>query len=256
MAGFLLNLGFPHDSLTDFALLCSNIQHEGDIITTSVGNYYRLGLPVPDNDDYEIELWLKEPHNGEGFTLRPHFLGASEGTVKLTAALSHIEGQHYDGAFRCTHNQMIRLEDDTLVHLPFVFDCPNFDCAENFVLPQDGRISFCGFAVSLTCYEDEATYLVESKLPPPAYMYPADFLHKQTSYTEPLSPITHISGWVDDTTIITNPMTDCDFIWTMIDVGPLGLIDVVVAPAGLKGFLREGCVVRGTITLSGRLVEW
>ena len=255
MAGFLANLGFPHDNLAEFALLCSNVKIEGEIITTSIGNYYRLGLPVPDNDDYEIEVWLKEAYDGEGFALQPHFVGACEGTVKLIAALPKTEGQHYDGAFRCTHNQMIRVNDE-LVHLPFVFDCPNFDCAENFVLPQDGRISFCGFAVALTCYEDEATYLVETKLPPPAYMFPADFLREDKSYTEPRSPVAHITGWVEDTAIITNPMTDCDFIWAAIDVGTLGLIDVVAQPSALKGYLHEGCVVRGTIHLSGRLVEW
>jgi hypothetical protein len=255
MAGFLGNLGFPHDKLSEFALLCSMVKHEGEIITTSVGNYYRLGLPVPDSDDFEIELWLREAYEGEGFSFRQHFVGACEGSVILTTALKEIAGQHYDGAFRCTHNQLIRI-DDKLVRLPFVFDCPNFDCAENFVLPQEARVAFCGFAVDLTCYEDEATYLAESKLPPPAYMCPHDFLRDDKNYTTPFSPVAHISGWVDETAIITNPLTDCDFIWAVIDIGSLGLIDVVAAPADLKGFLHEGCVVRGTIRLSGRLVEW
>jgi hypothetical protein len=255
MGSFFASVGFPYNGTDEFVRLCMNTKHEGEIITTSSGTYYRLGVPIPDADEFEIELWLKETHDGEHISINAHMVGPTEGKVCLLAALNKSEGQHYEGAYRCDCTQWLMVGEE-MVRMPFVFDCPNFDCGENFILPHFARTSFCGLGASLTCYEDETDYLVRSNKPPPAYMFAHDFIRNGTPFMEPLSPIAHITGWVDDTRIITNPVTDCDFTWATIDVGDMGLMEVVAAPDGLDGFIREGGVVSGTVWLSGRLIEW
>lgn len=254
MAGFLSSIGFPDGDLAEFARLCLNTKHEGDIITTSVGTYYRLSMPIPDTEDFEIELWLKQPHEDENYVLNSHFIGATSGKVQLTHGLKRSEGQHYDGAYRFTFNEFSKIGGN-IVPTPLVFECPNFDCGENLTLPLIAPISLCGFGAGLRCYADEAEYLEQTKFPPPAYIFADDFIRGDEPCAEPLSPIAHLTGWVEETEIITNPLTNCDFTWAMIDIGNLGLLDIVSAPSGLDGFLHEGGVVTGTVWLSGRLVE-
>ncbi|HEX8069741.1 MAG TPA: hypothetical protein VF546_07315 [Pyrinomonadaceae bacterium] len=255
MGGFLASVGFPYNGLREFARLCTDTRQEGEIITTSAATYYRRAVVVPDTDDYEIELWFEEAHEGEQSALNVHLVGATEGKVGLQAALRQPEGQHYYGAYRCDGAQWIKVGGE-VSRLPFVFDCPNFDCGENYTLPHMARVSFCGLGAHLTCYEDEADFLARGKGPPPAFMFASDFVRNGEPTLQPMSPILHLTGWVDETRIMTNPVTDCEFVWATVDVGDIGTFDLVATPDGLHGFLREGGVVSGTVWLSGRLMEW
>ncbi|MGB8509637.1 MAG: hypothetical protein WCD76_14715 [Pyrinomonadaceae bacterium] len=255
MSGLLPSVGFTYANTIEFTRLYQTAKQEAEIITTSVGTYYRWGVPIPDTDDFEIELWLKESHAGDKQIINAHFIGATEANIELAAALGPREGQHYDGAYRFTYDQLIRM-GDSVAESPLVFECPNVDCGENFTLPYKTRVSMCGLAGGFTCYDDEADYLARSKGPPPSYIFSDDLMRDGQACPDPISAITHFTGLVEETAIMTNPVTGCDFTWAVIDTGVLGVLDVVAAPDGLDGFLRENGVVKGTVWLSGRLMEW
>lgn len=233
-------------------------QSEGQIITTTSGTYYLWALPT--ERDCEIELWLRWSLDGKKCTLNPHFNGVMEAELKLQAVLTEGEAKLSEGCFRFIYDRGIG-DTDYVLHTPLIFTCPNFDCAENFVLPHTTRVQLCGIGADLTCYEDRATYRAMRKMPLPEQwqletIFASDFVGDDGEFDlDAKSPIAYITGKVVETHIMTNSATGYDFSWAVIDVGDYGELDVVAAPEGLHGFLREGCMVDGTIWLSGRLLD-
>jgi hypothetical protein len=251
------SVGFPHHSDEEFARLFMMIKHEGEIITTTRGIYYRWATPI--DEDFEIELWLKEAFEDESGSVHAHFIGATEGNVELRAAIPRGERRYDDGSFRLDHYRRIQ-GGKFVMHTPIVFSCPNFDCAEGFELPHKCRVQFCAIAADLQCYRDEATYRASVPTAAPEgeqleTIFPSDYIRNGEICLEPVSPATYLTGRIEETEIMTNPVTGCDFVWAVVDVGDFGLIDMVSSVEAMSGFMHEGGIVRGTFWLSGRLSD-
>src|ERR1041384_204131 len=257
MDDILGSVGFPHNGTEEFARLFMQVQQEGEIITTSEGIYYFWAIPT--EVDWDIEIWLKSGHDGKTSSIGPHFNGATSGVLELQAALRRPQGQHYDGGFRFDYFRFMERRAYVL-KTPLVFDCPNFDCYADIIVPYKLDVQLCGIGARLDCYEDEADYRARSNSPPYTeedgfeFLMASDYVTDGELNLETMSPVTYIAGRVDETQIVTNPVTGCDFIWSVLDLGNFGLIDVVAPPEGLRGFMHEGAIVRGTVILAGRIL--
>jgi hypothetical protein len=251
------SVGFPHSSDEEFARLFMRIKHEGEIVTTTHGIYYCWTIPL--DEDFAVELWLKEAFEDQSGGVHPHFIGATEGNIELHAAIPRGERSYADGSFRFDHYRRVQ-GGKFVAKTPIVFCCPNFDCAEGFELPRKFRVQLCAIAADLQCYTDEAEYraAVPSAAPEGEHLeviFPSDYVRGGEIFLEPVSPITYLTGRVEETEILTNPETGCDFVWAVVNVGDFGLIDLVSSVEVMSGFMQEGCIVRGTFWLSGRLSD-
>ncbi len=259
MTDLLSSVGFPNTGKDDYIQLYTQIQHEGEIITTTFGTYYRWNIPT--EFDCAIEMWTKWSHDGELSIIYPIFCIPLTWEIELEAALPRDKAHHHDGSFRFIYERELEPGSEYVLYTPVVFSCPNFDCAEHLEMPYMANVQLCGVGADLSCYETEAEFLATYKPNPPTdtrlveVLFASDYIQEGKANLKAESPIAYITGRVAETRIVTNPVTGCDFSWVTISVKDFGDVDVVAAPGGLHDFLLEGRMIKGTIRLSGRLLD-
>lgn len=259
MADSLSSVGFLNTGKDDYIQLYTQIQHEGEIITTTFGTYYRWRIPT--EFDCAIEMWIKWSHDGEPSIIYPIFCNPMTWEIELDAALPSDKAHHHDGSFRFIYDRELEPDSEYVLHTPVVFSCPNFDCAEHLEMPYTANVQLCGVGADLSCYETEAEFLATYGSHPPTdtrlveVIFASDYIIEGKPNLKAQSPIAYITGRVAGTQLVTNPVTGNDFSWVKIAVRDFGDVDVVAGLGGLHDFLLEGRMIKGTIRLAGRLLD-
>jgi hypothetical protein len=279
MAFALENIGFPIKELFRFMDLHFQVVEQGKVINTPAGPYIWFAPGAG------VELWAKMEAEGQLGHIHPHYAGSTRIRVALVEKYAYEDNALAEGRFVAyfkhkegegieSVHERLRYGDGTYTGvIPFVFDAPDYNCYAELQMPIVTDIQLTAFPLELVAYETEDEWIDaqleadKNALAPgeempddPGFLGGASFIpttmlfEKETPEDYP-KPTAHLSGFVLDTAIITNPVTQQDFSWARIETAA-GEMDLVVSFELLDGYLVEGGVVAGHCYLSGRLPEF
>jgi hypothetical protein len=271
------NLGFTMSGAYSLLQLDLQVSEHGRIVPTTAGPYF---LYAPGEG---IEIWSTREAEDKPGHLRPHFSGGARIRVAVVERRPYVKNALADGVFVAyfkhkegegieSVHERLRYGDGTYTGvIPFVFSAPDYHCYEGLQLPVVTDVEIAAFPFQMIAYETEDDW-IDSQLEAekrrareeaveedddPSFLAGASFLpstmlfEKQSPDDFP-QPTAHVSGFVLETAILTNPATQQDFSWARIETAA-GEMDLIVCPELLDGYLVEGGVAVGHCYLSGRL---
>ncbi len=247
-------LGFYDGGITSllevFKVLCEN----GEVVDAGGFNYLMWAV------DERLELWTPIKDGKPEWLFNAYFAGETRMKVALLEKSPRQKPTFSDGAFSCRGSGFAG-EDYVGGRNPFIFDTVDYRRYDGLELPRVATVQLTAFAFRMTGFEDDEAY--DDAYPVDSngfcwdyrHFIPAMMFEKARGEDGELRPANaEISGFVEDTAIITNPLTGIDFCWARLDtIG--GEVDVVCAPGRLDGFLVKGGIAVARSWLYGRLIE-
>ncbi|MBV8857981.1 MAG: hypothetical protein JOZ02_13695 [Acidobacteria bacterium] len=207
-----------------------------------------------------VELWTDVKDGKPEMLFKPFYAGETRMKVALIEKTLRRDEVVSDGAFLC-RGKACEGAGWVAGHNPFIFDAIDFHRYDSLSLPRVSTVQLTAFSFQLTGFEDEEAY--EEAYPADADGYCWDYKHfipalicdpQRGEGGELQSAHAEVSGYVNDTGIITNAVTGRDFCWARLDtVG--GEVDVVCPPDRLSGYLVKGGIAASRCYLYGRVVE-
>jgi len=206
-----------------------------------------------------LELWTRLKDDKPEMLYFACYAGEARMKVALISKMPRRETTLSEGAFLC-RGKASAGADWVAGRNPFIFDTPHYHTYDGLSLPRLSTVQLTGFAFRMNGFENEEEY--DEAYPADAEGYCWDYKHflpalmyaPRAERGELQSASAEVSGWVLDTSIITNPLTGRDFCWAKLDtVG--GEVDVVCAPERLSGFLVKGGLAAAECYLYGRLAD-
>jgi hypothetical protein len=250
---FTASIGFKDRNVVDFYNTYTMMCERGEIVETKSAKYLRWEVGE------HLELWTRVKNGQPEVLYHPRFAGDARMTVALLEKTPRSQETYSDGAFLCRSSASAG-SGWIAGRVPFVFDTPDFHRYDDLQLPRLATVQLTAFAFGMQGFENEDEY--DEAYPPDDDDYCWDYKHFVPAYM--LNPrgeggelqpaTTTVSGFVLDTGIITNPVTDLDFCWAKVEtIG--GEVDVVCSPDRLNGYLVKGGVATLYCYLYGRLIE-
>jgi hypothetical protein len=224
----------------------------GEIVETAGMKYLKWAVGE------KLELWTRFKDGAPEPLFYAYYAGESRMTVALLEKTPRRDGIRADGAFFC-RGLGCAGADWVAGRNPFVFDSPYYHRYDDLSLPRVTTVQLTAFAFEMTGYETEEDY--DEAYPADEEGYCWDYKHfVPACMTTPRGEDgeladagAEVSGFVQDTGIITNPITGYDFCWARVEtIG--GDVDVVCSPDRLSGFLVKGGIAVTTCYLFGRLI--
>jgi hypothetical protein len=209
--------------------------------------YYRV-------DPY-IELWGQANPSGTVSGCVPHYTGQSRitfGVGDLIRRSDHpLDGSVY-GWVNPTGSRFDQGDYPLVVHIP------DFDIFRTRVAPHMAiTLQITGFANEIAVFIDDAAFDAaqdaRSKLASESFI-PSGLFADTGSLGEPPAAQAIFSGHVRTTDIRTNALTGHDYYHSLVATYG-GIYDIVVDPVLLAEAPIEGRVIRGSFSLTGRLVS-
>ena len=248
---FAACVGFPERGAA--ALLETNrrIREQGELV--EAGGFKYLKWEVGER----VELWTDVKDGKPEMLFKTFYAGEARMKVALIEKTPRRDAVLSDGAFLC-RGKAYEGAGWVAGHNPFIFDAIDFHRYDSLSLPRVGTVQLTAFSYYLTGFEDEEVY--EEAYPPNenGYAWAARHFIPGLIYDgqrgeggELQQAHVEVSGYVNDTDIITNAVTGRDFCWARLDtVG--GEVDVVCAPDNLSGYLVKGGIAVSRGFLYGR----
>jgi hypothetical protein len=200
-----------------------------------------------------LELWTPVKDGEAQFLFNSYYAGETRMTVALIEKTPRHKTTLSDGAFLC-RGRGFAGRDYVGGLNPFIFDTMEYHLYDGLVLPRVATVQLTAFAFAVTGFEDDEAY--DDEYPADANGYSWDYRHfipelmwdkERGEGGELQSANAEVSGFVEDTAILTNPLTGIDFCWARLDtIG--GEIDVVCPPERLGGFLVKGGIAVALVT--------
>lgn len=248
MPSHLSDIGFQIEGEEAFQQLASRAYDEGEAFDTDLGTYVRW---APGEG---VELWLQVDRGDNIVGINPHFAGRSLMRAGLTQRITREGGSSLDGAFYAWANP--EGGEPASGDYPFVFDAPDYQMSSALSMPAIVSVQLAAFAHELQSYESDEAYdesqPEEMKFASESFIPSGTFSPEGGSLDPPLAHAI-FTGHVLETSIITNPATDNEFIWARVrTLG--GEVEVVADPVLLNGPVVKGGVVSGSFWLSGLIV--
>lgn len=247
MPSHLSDIGFQIETQEAFQQLAFRAYEEGEAFETKEGTYVRW------SPGEGIELWLQLDAEDDIIGINPHFTGSSLMRVGLTQRLSRADGSPLEGAFYAWANPVG--DDPVAGDYPFVFDAPDYYLNSAIILPAIMNVQLSAFAHELQSYESDEAYDASQpediKFASESFI-PSGMFTPDGGSVDPPQAHAIFTGHVLETSIVTNPVADNEFIWAKVrTLG--GEVDVVADPVLLNGPIIKGGVVSGSFWLSGKL---
>lgn len=250
---FESDIGFLDQSSEALFELYKQVCEHGEVIEAAGTRYLKWSIGEG------LELWTRFKDGKPEPLSHPFYAGESRMKVALLEKCPRSMTERGDGAFFC-RGRAIAGENWVSGRNPFVFDTTNYHIYDGLSLPCVSTVQLTAFAFGLTGYETEEEF--DEAYPADAEGYCWDYKHfVPACMTTPRGEdgelqyaSAEVSGFVLDTSLITNPITGHDFCWASIEtIG--GAVDVVCAPDRLSGYLVKGGVAATTCYLYGRLIK-
>lgn len=251
--GFFSNLGFNHRDKYELLQMILHVQEHGEVIKTNHGEYLNWSI------DERMKVWMKVEDNKPTNYVYPFFAGETRMRVVLLEKARRSRQAISEGAFLC-RNRPYAGRNWIAGQLPFVFDIPDYDRYDHLQLPRLAEVQITASAFELKGYETEDDYLDANPPDENGYYYQAEHFIPLAAIkpldedNEMQSAGGEVSGFVLDTAIITNPVTESDFCWARLKTRG-GEMDVVCSPSVLDGYLVAGGVAVVNAYLFGRVLE-
>lgn len=251
MPRHITTLGFLVSTEQDFRHYVYQTTEFGEKVETRNGSY-TCWTP-----GQGIELWAQTNLHRRLLGMNPHFRGQSSVRVQITGRIPRYESSILDGAF---YGWAIPspIGCDNELHVPFVFDVPDYDVYDWMPIPSTTHIQLAAFAIHLCCFADEEQYDVacmqrgerrqELLTFNPTGMFTCDGRIRRPARAE-----ASFSGRVLATEMITNPVTWQKFYHIRVRT-LIGELDVVADPQLVQGRLVPDVILHGEFWLSGRLL--
>ena len=252
MPRHITTLGFLVSTEQDFRHYVYQTSEFGEKIETRNGSY-TCWTP-----GHGIELWAQTNLHRRLLGMNPHFRGQSSVRVEITGRIPRYGSRILDGAFYGWANPS-PIGSDNEIHVPFVFDVPDYDVYDWVHIPCTARIQLAAFAIRLHCFADDERYHAALRQSgeqrqqlltfAPIGMFAPDGRVRHPARAE-----ASFSGRVLATEMITNPVTWQKFYRVKVRT-LIGEVDVVADPQLVQGRLVPDIIIHGEFWLSGRLLD-
>ena len=249
---FSESLGFYDGGFASMYETFKSLCEHGEVV--EIGGFKYLRWDVGER----LELWTQVRDGKPEFLFSSYYAGETRMTVALIEKTPRQKALLSDGAFLCRGSGFAGA-DFVGGRNPFIFDTVDYHRYDGLDLPRLATVQLTAFAFRMTGYEDEEAY--DDAYPTDSNGFCWDYRHfipalmfdrERGEGGELQSANAEVSGWVEETAIITNPLTGRDFCWARLDtIG--GEVDVVCSPERLEGFLVKGGVAVARSYLFGRL---
>lgn len=248
---FAACVGFPERGATNLLETYQRICEQGELVEAGGAKYLKWEVGE------RVELWTDVKDGKPEMLFKPFYAGETRMKVALIEKTPRRDEMISDGAFLC-RGKGCEGAGWIAGRNPFIFDAIDFHRYDSLSLPRVGTVQLTAFSFSMTGFEDEEEY--EEAYPAndkgyawgykhfiPALMYDRE----RGEGGELQSAHAEVSGYVNDTGIMTNAVTGRDFCWARLDtIG--GEVDVVCAPDRLSGYLVKGGIAASRCYLYGR----
>lgn len=250
---FAACVGFPERGADALLETYKRICEQGEVVEAGGFKYLKWEA------DERIELWADVKDGKPEMLFKPFYAGETRMKVALIEKTPRREEMFSDGAFLC-RGKAYADAGWVAGYNPFIFDAIDFHRYDSLSLPRVSTIQLTAFSFYLTGFGDEGEY--EEAYPTNEKGYGWAVKHfvpglmanrERGEGGELQSAHAEVSGYVNDTDIITNPVTGRDFCWARLDtIG--GEVDVVCPPDRLSGYLVKGGIAVSRCYLYGRPV--
>ncbi len=230
------------------------LREHGEVL--EAGGFKYLKWVIGDNLEISTQIKDGKPE----LIYNSYYTGETRMTVALIEKTPRQKTMLSDGAFLC-RGRGFAGRDYVGGRNPFIFDTGEYHLYDGLELPRLSTVQLTAFGFQVTGYEDEEAY--DDAYPTDANGFCWDYRHfipelmwdkERGEGGELQAANAEVSGFVEDTAILTNPLTGIDFCWARLDtIG--GELDVVCPPSRLEGFLVKGGIAVARSYLFGRLVE-
>lgn len=250
---FESDLGFLDRSTAGILATFRQMCEHGEVVETAGMRYLKWSIGE------KLELWTRFKDGAPEPLFYSYYAGDARMQVALVEKTPRREPSRADGAFFC-RGCACAGANWVAGRNPFVFDTPDYHRYDGLSLPRMHAVQLTAFAFEMKAYENEEEFDVA--YPPDEQDYCWDYQHfipacmiaprGEDGELQPAAA--EVSGFVQDTGIITNPITGIDFCWARIEtIG--GEMDVVCSPERLSGYLVKGGIAATTCYLFGRLID-
>ncbi|HEX8146745.1 MAG TPA: hypothetical protein VF591_06170 [Pyrinomonadaceae bacterium] len=250
---FAACVGFPGRGADALLETHQRLCEEGELVET--GGYQYLRWEVGER----VELWADVKDGKPEMIFKTFYAGEARMKVALIEKTPRRDEMISDGAFLC-RGRACEGAGWVAGRNPFIFDAVDFHRYDSLSLPRVGTIQLTAFSFSMTGFEDEGAY--EKAYPANDEGYGWGYKHfipaliydrQRGEGGELQSAHAEVSGYVNDTDIITNTATGRDFSWARLHtIG--GEVDVVCSLDRLGGYLVKGGLAVSRCYLYGRPV--
>lgn len=242
-------IGLPASSDAELLKLAKKAAENSTEIAREGGRYLCWSDP-----ESGVELWLQLDEVGELLRIHPHYAGAAEMPVKLTARVERGGDSPQEGGFYAWADPGETHEDAGAY--PFVFDCPDFGAHAALSLPHVTRARIAAFTIEAQVYGSADDYYAAQQGEPkrdmrsflPTGLFEPDGVPKPAK-----EALAAFSGVVSEAAEKTNPLTGTTFWWAHVDTHG-GAYDVVMTlHQAADAPPRKGAILAGSFWLTGRL---
>ncbi|MDT7541794.1 MAG: hypothetical protein QOE33_1698 [Acidobacteriota bacterium] len=229
------------------------IEEQGELIVAGSAKYLRLAV------DERLELWTRYIDDKPDIHVHSYYRGDSRFPVMLFEKTERDKRLRSDGAFFC-RSKPLQGDGWFAGQLPFVFDAPDYHRYDSLTLPRATVVQITASALHMIGYADEDEYEEANPRDEEGYGWqarhfvPVCMVEPRGENGELQIAGAMVSGFVLDTAIITNPLTELDFCWALVET-ICGVVDVVCSPNDLEGYLHTGGVVTANCLLTGRILD-